>query len=114
MKIRDGFVSNSSTTSFTCQVCGHTEAYSDCISLGEAGGCRCENGHVMCLEHRLDPDGDRYRVTAEKCPICSGTEMDLDLVELFLLKKLGWTKDQIWEEMKKLGSYDDMVDFLES
>ena len=49
MKIRNGFVSNSSSTSFICQECGETwSGYS-----GEYGDIRemsCENGHSLCSE----------------------------------------------------------------
>jgi len=152
MKTREGFVSNSSTTSFTCQVCGQVEPYSDSCSLEDAGGSECVNGHVFCSDHKLkknapvpegiipegdedyedDPgfdeedeetqetsdedDGDDWnngsKVPARRCPICTGKEMNLDLVEPFLLKKLGWTQKQIWVEMKKLGKYPAMVKYI--
>ena len=47
MKTREGFVSHSSTTSFTCEVSGDTEPYHDSIGWSEIGACACENGHNM-------------------------------------------------------------------
>lgn len=125
MKFRQGFVSNSSTTSFTCQVCGQTEGYSDCCSLEDAGASECANGHVFCSGHKLKSpsevpdfekdldDEDEYSssVKAGFCPICTGKSMDLNLVTPFLLKQLGWTSTQIWREMQKLGTYADMLKY---
>ena len=54
MKLRHGFVSNSSTSSFLCCVCGTMEAGSDSCGMSEYGFCRCENEHEMCIDHRLD------------------------------------------------------------
>jgi len=131
MKTREGFVSNSSTTSFTCQVSGCTEAYHDSCSMEDVGGSRCEKGHVFFSSYTLkeseaapappepevekdEDDEDYYEnyVPARLCPICTGKHMNLDLVEAFLLKKLGWTKEQIWAEMQKLGKYEDMEKFI--
>ena len=57
MKTRKGFVSNSSTTSFTCEVCGESWAGSDSLSYVDTGFLSCINGHVICEEHKLDaPD----------------------------------------------------------
>ena len=45
MKIRNGFVSNSSASSFTCDLCGQTETGWD---LGPT--TFCDNGHDFCEE----------------------------------------------------------------
>ena len=50
MKIRRGFVSNSSSTSFTCDVCGYNVSGMD-MGYDEAGMYSCENGHEFCREH---------------------------------------------------------------
>ncbi len=54
MKVRNGFVSNSSSSSFTCDVCGVTESGWD-FDLYEAGFIECENDHIFCKEHSLYP-----------------------------------------------------------
>lgn len=51
-KIRKGFVSNSSSSSFICDVCGY-EASGFGMSLYEAEMFECENGHTCCEEHLL-------------------------------------------------------------
>jgi len=58
MKIRKGFVSNSSSSSFICEVCGNVESGYD-ASYDDVDFAQCENGHVMCRDH-IKP------ITAEK------------------------------------------------
>lgn len=52
MKIRSGFISNSSSSSFVCDVCGYTESGWD-MTLEEAEMYECENGHTFCAEHLI-------------------------------------------------------------
>jgi hypothetical protein len=52
MKIRTGFVSNSSSSSFTCEVCGETQSGMD-MCRSEAGMVECENGHTFCESHEI-------------------------------------------------------------
>jgi len=52
MKIRTGFVSNSSSSSFTCEFCGREDSGWD-MTASEAEMCECENGHVICQSHYL-------------------------------------------------------------
>lgn len=52
MKIRNGFVSNSSSSSFTCDVCGHTTSGWD-LALDDAGMYECSLGHYYCDNHKL-------------------------------------------------------------
>ena len=53
-KIRNGFVSNSSSSSFVCDLCGYeTGGWDMCLS--EAEMFECENGHTLCDEHMLQP-----------------------------------------------------------
>lgn len=58
MKLRHGFVSNSSTSSFLCCVCGQMEAGSDSCGMADYGFCRCEHQHEMCTDHMLDGSED--------------------------------------------------------
>ena len=54
MKVRLGFVSNSSSSSFVCEITGNTESGYD-MSLKDAGMSECVNGHVICEELKLSP-----------------------------------------------------------
>ena len=118
MKTRTGFVSNSSTTSFTCQVCRGVEEGSDCEDLGDV---TCERGHVMHEEHLLEVPGakqvrnkwgERY-YPASQCPICQMQVLDIDDQRAFLLKVLGWTEDQILTEATaRCTDYAGLLAFL--
>jgi hypothetical protein len=64
MKVRKGFVSNSSTTTFICDVCGNVEAGMD-ISISECEMRECVNGHTFCIKHdtgKISIDGMRRAV----------------------------------------------------
>jgi len=50
MKIRTSFVSNSSSSSFVCQVCNETRSGWD-MGLDEADMYTCEKGHTFCQSH---------------------------------------------------------------
>ena len=60
MKIRKGFVSNSSSQSFVCDVCGYETSGWD-LSLSEAEMVECENGHTLCQEHVLEASQEQLR-----------------------------------------------------
>lgn len=60
MKIRKGFVSNSSSSSFVCDVCGLTQSGWD-MSLDEAEMYECENGHIFCEGHILEPTQEQIQ-----------------------------------------------------
>jgi len=50
MKIRTGFVSNSSTSSYICGVCGSVDAASDCVAMSDLGFEICQHGHEFETE----------------------------------------------------------------
>ena len=50
MKIRTGFVSNSSSSSFICEICGKEVSGMD-MCLYEAQMVECLNGHTFCKDH---------------------------------------------------------------
>lgn len=52
MKYRKDFVTNSSSSSYTCEICGATESGFD-LSLSDAEMVECENGHVICESEML-------------------------------------------------------------
>jgi len=59
MKIRNGFVSNSSTSSFTCEICGESYTGWDASPYDSAYDCSiCENEHIMCNSHIKNSDSD--------------------------------------------------------
>ena len=52
MKTRTGFVSNSSSSSFICDVCGE-EACGRDICLSDCEMSQCVNGHMFCDDHMI-------------------------------------------------------------
>lgn len=100
MKVRKGFVSNSSSSSFICDLTGDVEGGYDCC-LTDVDMVECEKGHTFYYESfpdvkawvqdeidydgRNDGDesetndkgenrneGDNYGLPARLCPICNG------------------------------------------
>ena len=53
MKFRKDFVTNSSSSSYVCEICGRSESGWD-ISLRECDMYECVNGHVFCCDEALE------------------------------------------------------------
>lgn len=52
MKYRKDFVTNSSSSSYICEICGESDGGFD-MSISEADMCQCVNRHTICNCHRL-------------------------------------------------------------
>ena len=53
MKFRKDFVTNSSSSSYVCEICGRTESGWD-MGLSGAEMMECVNGHTFCCDEALD------------------------------------------------------------
>lgn len=123
MKFRKGFVTNSSSSSFICQICGNVESGFD-IGYNDAGFVGCENGHEFCEKHILYPDNKEwmeyiytnedweYELSEKYCPICQMQELrDSDLIDYVATK--GMTRENILEEIRgNFETYDDFKRYL--
>jgi hypothetical protein len=123
-------VSNSSSSSFVCDVCGHDESGWD-ISLSDANMVTCANDHTFCEDHvigdwdtvrarieeKLGDDYDeyelRYEIPAEFCPICNQTVLtDHDFLR-YLVKVTGITnKKALTQITKEFSNYSDFAAWL--
>ena len=133
MKIRKGFVSNSSSSSFICDVCGEAVSGMD-MSLDEAEMYECENGHIFCRDHVIDGDeleeklnklaeDDEedtdsyydaiYKIAKEHCPCCTfDTVSPYDLTG-YLLKKVGMSKEDVAKELReRFADFNTFSDYL--
>lgn len=53
MKFRKDFVTNSSSSSYVCEICGRTESGWD-FGLSDCEMMECVNGHVFCCDEALE------------------------------------------------------------
>lgn len=91
MKYRKDFVTNSSSSSFVCEICGNVDSGYDCIA-SELGFAECVNGHCFCASHKLAYDPGLSREEMISAIVATGdfTDDDLDylgedeLAEIYL------------------------------
>lgn len=110
MKLRFGFVSNSSVTSFVCEICGRQEAGMD-MSMRDFDFVTCENDHLFCADEMLEYDEpikdeqeeDEYCISEKYCPICQWKEISENDFGKYLLKEYKVPRDEAFEEVKKLN-----------
>lgn len=125
MKIRKGFVTNSSSTSYICDICGRiVDDVPDAYSSLRYRFVTCENGHEFCTDHLLnipkqiltntadldewmgENDISEYEVPEEYCPICKYGQYNAELLYNdsykleYVLKKYNLTKEDLNLEIR--------------
>jgi hypothetical protein len=118
MKIRRGFVSNSSSSSFICDVCNSVESGMD-LCLSDIDWVECENGHTFCSGHLLekdeiekeendeDEDEDDEYIKFDRCPICQLAALKQEDALNYLLKQSDLTLKQLTIQVKeKFKTYE--------
>lgn len=116
MKIRTGFVSNSSSSSFTCMKCG--EAFEGWDGdYNDVEQVECRNGHNFCsncvdLPEDEEDSDYKWNFPTELCPICTFQKLtNYDALRYLAYKyKDTLTKKQILAEMKEqFSGYEDFL-----
>lgn len=109
MKIRNGFVSNSSTSSFICDICGQEYTGWDACPQDEGYDCSvCENEHTMCNSHLkkvkyITGDfGDKV-VSAQDCPICNFETYAENEMVSYLEKTRNIEKQEVFNKVKSIN-----------
>jgi hypothetical protein len=117
MKTRQDFVSNSSSSSFTCIACGETISGQD-LDFSDYGFCTCVNDHTLCEGDLLQPlsedegevvgideygdeVGEREAVPENKCPVCSLTFLPESDLAAYILRKTGIAREDALAEVTK-------------
>ena len=111
MKTRLSLVSNSSTSSFICDVCGAVESGQDAC-LSDVGMIRCENGHDFhengCGKTKLPKIPEDATSTNEEgelleafCPICQMIAIPNNMVLDYLINKYDLKMNDVKNEMRK-------------
>lgn len=138
MKHRSGFVSNSSSSSYTCDVCGGDISGWD-INISEYGWIHCTSEHCLCgscklkddsgepfqkdgesnedfderYEKWMDETEEGYYSSEECCPICQMTTLINSDAAAYLMKVHNTNYDKVKEEIKaRFKNYDELQEFI--
>jgi hypothetical protein len=112
MKYRLDYVTNSSSSSFVCDVCGSVEAGYD-LGMSDCGMSECVKGHTFCDYHVDGEIEDRYEVSEEQCPICSMSCITDKEMMQFLLKMVNMTEKEVTEKIRvSFATYDEFKTYI--
>lgn len=108
MKFRKDFVTNSSSSSYVCEICGRTESGWD-LGLSECEMFECVNGHIFCCDEALDTPSKKDMITMilenhwnTRYVSVNGNWVDEEIPEKELLEM---SEDELFDDLCSDGGY---------
>jgi len=110
MKKRQGFVSNSSSSSFICNICGNTESGCD-ANPSDLGFKECRYGHLFCEDH----EDIEVIISKNDLITCLQKEYSEDSYEELVKKLTDMDEEQYieWNKSDEAEKYLDMYYYNE-
>jgi len=125
MIVRTGFVSNSSSSSFICSICGGEEAGFE-VGPSDFDMVRCENEHLFhefCLSSDSknlineikDRDEWEGEVPSDLCPVCNLLAFDSEEVLKYIFKSRNISYNTAQDEIKeKFKTYSEFKEYVKT
>lgn len=129
MKIRYGFVSNSSASSFVCNLCGYSiDGWSDdydddhrvCDEYGhELCGSCANNAQLIKDNYDGDDFWDEYEtsdtILSKNCPLCQMIKFKNDELVKFFLQQEQISREHLIQKLKStFGTYEQFRKFIDT